>query len=81
MAAKSKLEALARERGISVPILLAQEYEQHGSQKEVANSLGVAPSTIRNALLVNGIEERVVLVYSEFRPAAPGQSVLGGQAS
>ena len=61
-----KLEALAKERGVTVPELLADEYREKGSQKEVAKALGVAPSTIRYALMANNMEERTVIVHRSY---------------
>lgn len=66
MAAKSKLEALAKERGKDVPALLQEEYARHGQQKEVAKSLGVSPSTIRYALMSHGLEERTQIFYAHY---------------
>lgn len=65
MAARSKLEQMAKDQGKTVIALLAEAYAQcGGDRKRVAEKLGVAPSTIGYQLLVNGLEERVVLIQS-----------------
>lgn len=61
MAAKGKLEVIAKKRGITVPALLAQEFKKHGNQKKVADALDVSTSTVHYALLVYDLEPRTVL--------------------
>lgn len=63
--ARSKLEQMAKEQGKTVVALLAETYAQcGGDRKAVAEALGVSSSTVGYQLLVNGLEERVVLVQS-----------------
>lgn len=65
MAARSKLEQMAKEQGKTVIALLAQTYAQcGGDRKQVAESLGVSSSTVGYQLMVNGLEERVVLIQA-----------------
>jgi len=65
MAARSKLEQMAKAQGKTVIALLAESYAKcGGDRKKVAELLGVTSSTIGYQLLVNGLEERVVLIQS-----------------
>lgn len=64
MAARNKLDGLAKQHGKTPLEWLAGEFYKHGSMAGVAKAHGVAPSTVRYWMLTLGVTEKSVLVLN-----------------
>ena len=62
MARRSKLAMVERERGQPIIEILKELYTQHGSQREVAQALGIAQSTLSQNLVRLRLKEKTILV-------------------
>ncbi len=72
---RSKLNEIASKQGRSVKEILTDYYRKYGKQKDVADALGIAPSTVsQNVARLGGHEHTIVIFPEEVKGGEPEQA-------